>query len=62
MNYSENIRTYIDEEIEILRNIDADKISEVMNVLENTRLNGHRVFICGNGGSAATASHFTCVF
>lgn len=33
-----------------------------MNVLENARVNGKRVFICGNGGSASTASHFECDF
>ena len=33
-----------------------------MNILENARLAGRRIFICGNGGSAATASHFCCDF
>ena len=28
-----------------------------MNVLEEARLSGKHIFICGNGGSAATASH-----
>jgi D-sedoheptulose 7-phosphate isomerase len=33
-----------------------------MNVLENARINGKRIFICGNGGSASTASHLECDF
>lgn len=33
-----------------------------MNVLETARLNKKRVFICGNGGSASTASHYECDF
>jgi D-sedoheptulose 7-phosphate isomerase len=33
-----------------------------MNVLEEARLNNKKIFICGNGGSAATASHFCCDF
>ena len=28
-----------------------------MNVLEQTRLEGNRVFICGNGGSASDSAH-----
>ncbi len=62
MDYTKDIRTYIEEERKVLENLDVDEISKVMNILEGTRLSGYRVFICGNGGSAATASHFTCDF
>lgn len=62
MDYKNDIRTYLDDEIKVLQGLDEKEISEVMNVLENSRLSGNRVFICGNGGSAATASHFTCDF
>ena len=61
-DYKKNIRTYLEREREVLALLDEQEISDVMNVLENTRLQGNRVFICGNGGSAATASHFTCDF
>ncbi len=61
-DYTKDIRTYLNEEIEVLSKLDEQEISTVMNVLEETRLTGNRVFICGNGGSAATASHFTCDF
>lgn len=62
MDYTKDIRDYLDEERKVLESLDENEISEVMNVLEATRLSGNRVFICGNGGSAATASHFTCDF
>lgn len=62
LDYTKRIRTYLDMEREVLAGLDENEISEVMNVLESTRLSGNRVFICGNGGSAATASHFTCDF
>lgn len=62
MDYARHIRDYLEKEREILKELDENEISDVMNVLENTRLSGNRVFICGNGGSAATASHFTCDF
>ena len=36
----------------------VESIEEVISVLQEARLNGRQVFIMGNGGSAATASHF----
>ena len=62
MSYKEAIEKYIREEIDVLQRVNAEDIDTVISVLENTRLSGNRVFICGNGGSAATASHFTCDF
>jgi len=35
-------------------------IGEVVQVLENARLNDRQVFIMGNGGSASTSTHFVC--
>lgn len=35
-------------------------IEEMVEQLQRARLNGKQVFIIGNGGSAATASHFAC--
>lgn len=57
-DYREKIRSYIDQEIEIVKRLDVDEINKAMNALEETRRKGHTVFICGNGGSASTASHF----
>lgn len=34
------------------------QINAALNLLDETRLNRGRIYICGNGGSAATASHF----
>src|SRR5712692_8613926 len=38
--------------------ISQPHIEAVLRVLEEAYRNGHRIFIMGNGGSAATASHF----
>lgn len=62
MNYIEMLENYRNEEIEVIKNLDLESVNEVMNLLEKTRLNGNRIFICGNGGSAATASHYCCDF
>lgn len=62
MDYIDKIEKYIDMEKRVLDSLDRNEISEVMNILENARLKGKRIFICGNGGSAATAAHFECDF
>ena len=62
MNYVGKIKEYLKQEIEAIESLDLDKVSEVMNVLENARLNGRRIYICGNGGSGLTVSHFCCDF
>lgn len=61
-NYVEQIRQYIEMEKKVLDSINSEQVNEVMNVLENARLTGKRIFICGNGGSASTASHMECDF
>ena len=46
----------------VVKSLNLDDINAVMNVLEDARLSDKRIFICGNGGSAATASHYCCDF
>lgn len=62
MDYKKDLQSYINEEVEVLKKIDLESINIVMNVLEEARISGNKIFICGNGGSAATASHFCCDF
>lgn len=62
MNYKDRIEAYLQEEIKIIQSLNVDDINMVMNVLEQARLAGKHIFICGNGGSAATASHYCCDF
>lgn len=58
MSYAGAVRRYLDREAEVLSELDENEISRVMEILENARISGKRVYVCGNGGSAATASHF----
>lgn len=62
MDYIQNLRKYLDEEIRIINSLDLNIINEVMNIFENARIKNRKFFICGNGGSAATASHFASDF
>lgn len=58
MHYQEMIRKYIQDEIDTLNRLDVDAIDQVMRALLETYENGNRVYVFGNGGSSATASHF----
>lgn len=58
MDYKNMLQTYLDREIEVIRSLDLDDINKVMNILESARVEERHIFTCGNGGSAATASHY----
>lgn len=50
--------SYSAEMIRVVGNLPLDPLLVVVNRLEEARIKGQTVFTCGNGGSAATASHF----
>jgi D-sedoheptulose 7-phosphate isomerase len=54
----ESIEAYFAALEQTLRSISRSDIRKVFSLLEDAYRNGRRVFIMGNGGSAATASHF----
>ncbi len=58
MDFMKDLNAYRDREIEVYKNLDLGSVNKVMQVLEEARLSGKHIFICGNGGSAATASHY----
>ena len=57
-DYKSEIRDYLANEIKVLQALDVDEIDRVLNLLAETFENEHTIYIFGNGGSAATASHF----
>ena len=57
-NYAEKIRQYIAQEQEILACLDRTAVNAAILALEGARQRGATVYVCGNGGSASTASHF----
>jgi D-sedoheptulose 7-phosphate isomerase len=52
------ITSYFSELDQMLRDISQAHLQEILALLEDTYRHGRRIFIMGNGGSAATASHF----
>jgi D-sedoheptulose 7-phosphate isomerase len=56
----DNIKSYITTLHQTIDLLPHSLIAEVIEILEQARLQGRQVFIMGNGGSASTASHFVC--
>jgi D-sedoheptulose 7-phosphate isomerase len=52
-----------DYKAELLKAIDAidlARVEQAIEIFREARDSGRRIFVCGNGGSASTASHFAC--
>lgn len=58
MNFQNDIKDYIACEIETLKKLDIEAINEALNMLFEAQKNHKRIYVFGNGGSSATASHF----
>src|SRR5579863_10425002 len=53
-------RGYKSQLLNALDTVDLDAVSDAIAILTDARDNNRHVFVCGNGGSASTASHFVC--
>lgn len=60
MEINDFAKNYLRDLKELINTIDINEITEFIKGLENAYKNGKTIFIMGNGGSAATASHFAC--
>lgn len=58
MRYQRLIRKYLQDEIDTLNRLDADAIDAVMQAMLAAYENGNTIYVFGNGGSSATASHY----
>jgi D-sedoheptulose 7-phosphate isomerase len=56
----EYIQGYLNEIDQIVQNLPQGQIARVIDILAQARTEGRRIFVMGNGGSAAMASHFAC--
>src|SRR3990167_5824325 len=54
------IKEYLIDVGSILNTFPVEKINEIINKLIDAYRNNRQIFLFGNGGSAATASHFAC--
>jgi D-sedoheptulose 7-phosphate isomerase len=51
-------QVYKNELLHAIESIDLEKVGQAIEILSQARKEGRRIFVCGNGGSASTASHF----
>jgi len=59
-NILDAIQRYFKDVQCIATNMPCSKIAQVTRVLFDAWSESRRIYICGNGGSASTASHFAC--
>jgi len=53
------IRDYVAAQNRALDAVPAEAIASAVDLIRQAGIDGRRIFICGNGGSAANASHFS---
>lgn len=56
------IKGYLSALTQVIENFPVEKLAEIAALLQSARENQANVFICGNGGSWATAAHMVCDF
>lgn len=58
----EKIKEYFEKEIEVIKKLDIDEIEKSVKAIKDAYEREAYIYVFGNGGSAATASHFVCDF
>lgn len=53
----DSIQSFIDRSVDTLQRLPQDTIKDIVDALHGARRDNCSVFLCGNGGSAGTASH-----
>ena len=52
--------TYKSKLLSALDTVDLESVGRAIDLLDDARHHNRQIFVCGNGGSASTASHFVC--
>ena len=60
LSHHNHISDYFLDVKKIIDDISIDDINKTIQILNEVRTNGKRIFVIGNGGSASTATHFAC--
>lgn len=62
MDYRSGIKNYLSRVADIVNSLDTNEINEAINAICDAGDRGAVIWVMGNGGSAATASHMVCDF
>ncbi|MEJ6601862.1 MAG: SIS domain-containing protein [Opitutaceae bacterium] len=54
------INQYLDAEVKLIRSLPTDKITALIDIFEKAHTRDSQIFLFGNGGNAASASHLAC--
>ena len=57
-DYTNDIKDYLSKETSVIMTLDVNSINAALNLLEEAFERGSTIYIFGNGGSSATASHY----
>ena len=60
MGNATSVNRFLREFSEIAKRFSERDIDKVIEILFDAWMNGNKIFIIGNGGSASTATHFAC--
>ncbi len=60
MNIAHHINEYSSEITDGLKSVNEDTFAEIVDILVTAFNQRSTIFVCGNGGSASIAEHFTC--
>ena len=52
------VQGYLNDVAKLLPLLPVEQIASLANLIDQTRIKGSKVILCGNGGSSATASHW----
>lgn len=52
--------SYVSDILSVVKEYDHKKLDKIYSEIEKVILRKKKIFVCGNGGSAATANHFIC--
>lgn len=58
MDFKKAIKEYYTREKQVVDSLNYEEINDAMNQIYEVYQRGGNIYICGNGGSASTASHF----
>jgi len=62
MNFNDEVATYLTQSIDLINCLNLKEISAAINTLLQVYRRDGYIFVFGNGGSAAAASHLVCDF
>jgi D-sedoheptulose 7-phosphate isomerase len=57
VSFTESYRSGL---LDVISSLDLAKVDQAIAWFREARDNNRHIFVCGNGGSASTASHFAC--